>query len=146
MQGARLAFLQDVEHCRLGPGWRLFAERLSAPVAKPLLGKAAMPDTHPYCVGGVGLLGTAAGEQALQSCDTLLILGSSFPYIEHYPKPGSARAVQIDCDSTRIGLRYPVECGLVGDAAATLDALLPLLRQRDETFSRAYPGRDAGVA
>jgi pyruvate dehydrogenase (quinone) len=68
----------------------------------------------------------------LQSCDTLLILGSSFPYIEHYPKPGSARAVQIDCDSTRIGLRYPVECGLVGDAAATLDALLPLLRPRDD--------------
>jgi pyruvate dehydrogenase (quinone) len=113
------------------PGLAAVAERLSAPVAKPLLGKAAMPDTHPHCVGGVGLLGTAAGEQALQSCDTLLILGSSFPYIEHYPKPGSARAVQIDCDSTRIGLRYPVECGLVGDAAATLDALLPLLRQRD---------------
>jgi pyruvate dehydrogenase (quinone) len=108
------------------------AERLCAPVAKPLLGKAAMPDTHPHCMGGVGLLGTTAGEQALQSCDTLLILGSSFPYVEHYPKPGSARAVQIDCDSTRIGLRYPVECGLVGDAAATLDALLPLLRQRDD--------------
>jgi pyruvate dehydrogenase (quinone) len=108
------------------------AERLCAPVAKPLLGKAAMPDTHPHCMGGVGLLGTTAGEEALQSCDTLLILGSSFPYVEHYPKPGSARAVQIDCDSTRIGLRYPVECGLVGDAAATLDALLPLLRQRDD--------------
>jgi pyruvate dehydrogenase (quinone) len=93
------------------------SERLAAPVAKALLGKAALADLHPHCTGGVGLLGTAPSEEALQSCDTLLIVGSSFPYIEHYPKPGNARAVQIDKDSARIGLRYPVECGLVGDAA-----------------------------
>jgi pyruvate dehydrogenase (quinone) len=111
------------------------AEKLAAPVAKALLGKAAMADTHPHCTGGVGLLGTAPSETALQSCDTLLIVGSSFPYIEHYPKPGSAEAVQIDRDAARIGLRYPVEVGLVGDAGPTLRALLPLLEQAsDRTF------------
>jgi pyruvate dehydrogenase (quinone) len=108
------------------------AEKLVAPVAKPLLGKAVMPDTAPYCLGGVGLLGTEPAENALQSCDTLLIVGSAFPYIEHYPKPGRARAVQIDVDGARIGLRYPVECGLVGDAASVLRALLPRLRQRQD--------------
>ena len=108
------------------------AERLAAPVAKALLGKAALPDLHPHCTGGVGLLGTAPSEEALQSCDTLLIVGSSFPYIEHYPMPGGARAVQIDRDSARIGLRYPVECGLVGDAAPTLRALLALLRPNED--------------
>jgi pyruvate dehydrogenase (quinone) len=111
------------------------AETIGAPVAKALLGKGAMPDTHPYCVGGVGLLGTAPSQDALASCDALLIVGSSFPYIEHYPKPGKARAVQIDCDAARIGLRYPVECGLVGDAGPTLQALMPLLRgATDKSF------------
>jgi pyruvate dehydrogenase (quinone) len=114
------------------------SERLAAPAAKALLGKAALADLHPHCTGGVGLLGTAPSEEALQSCDTLLIVGSSFPYIEHYPKPGSARAVQIDKDSARIGLRYPVECGLVGDAAPTLRALLALLRpNEDRSFLEA---------
>ena len=92
------------------------AERLKAPVAKPLLGKASFPDDSPYCVGGVGLLGTRPAQQALESCDTLLIVGSSFPYIEFYPAPGKARCVQIDLDPKRIGLRYPVEVGLVGDS------------------------------
>ena len=108
------------------------AEKLQAPVAKALLGKAAMADDHPHCTGGVGLLGTEPSQAALQSCDTLLIVGSGFPYIEHYPKPGQARAVQIDRDGTRIGLRYPVECGLVGDAAVTLRALVPRLDDRDD--------------
>jgi pyruvate dehydrogenase (quinone) len=119
----------------LGAGAELaaLAEKLAAPVAKALLGKAAIPDIHPHCVGGVGLLGTAAAEEALASCDALLIAGSSFPYIEHYPKPGSARAVQIDHDAARIGLRYPVECGLVGDCSATLRALLPLIQDRSES-------------
>jgi len=108
------------------------AEKLGAPVAKALLGKGAMADTHPHCTGGVGLLGTAASQVALQACDTLLIVGSSFPYIEHYPKPGDARAVQIDRDGARIGLRYPVECGLVGDAGTSLQALLPLLSDKED--------------
>jgi pyruvate dehydrogenase (quinone)/pyruvate oxidase len=108
------------------------AEMLAAPVAKALLGKAALPDTHPHCTGGVGLLGTAPSQEAMSSCDTLLIVGSSFPYVEFYPKPGKARCVQIDIDGERIGLRYPVECGLVGDAARSLAELLPLLKRKQE--------------
>jgi len=108
------------------------AERLAAPVAKPLLGKGVIPDDHPHAIGGVGLLGTRPAQEALEDCDTLLIVGSSFPYIEFYPEPGKARAVQIDLDPARIGLRYPVEAGLVGDCARVLDALLPRLDHRDE--------------
>lgn len=111
------------------------AEILAAPVAKALLGKAALADTHPNCTGGIGLLGTEPSQDALSGCDTLLIVGSSFPYIEFYPKPGQARAVQIDADATRIGLRYPVECGLVGDAARTLRALASRISpHRDKRF------------
>lgn len=103
------------------------AERLGAPVVKPLLGKGALSDLSPYSTGGIGLLGTAPSQEALESCDTLLILGSSFPYIEYYPKPGNARAVQIEIDPKRIGLRYPVEVPLVGDACRILRDLLPRL-------------------
>jgi pyruvate dehydrogenase (quinone) len=108
------------------------AERLAAPVAKALLGKAALPDDHPYSVGGIGLLGTAPAQEAMEGCDTLLIVGSSFPYIEFYPKPDQARAVQIDLDPQRIGSRYPVEAPLVGDTEAVLRELLPLLTQRSD--------------
>jgi pyruvate dehydrogenase (quinone)/pyruvate oxidase len=108
------------------------AERLGAPVAKALLGKAALPDASPYCTGGVGLLGTRPSQEALESCDALLIIGSSFPYIEFYPKPGAARAVQIDVNPQRIGLRYPVECALVGDSGRVLEALLPRLDHRTD--------------
>jgi len=114
------------------------AERLGAPVVKPLLGKAALPDDSPYTTGGTGLLGTAPSQDALENCDTLLIVGSSFPYIEYYPKPGQARAVQIDIDPQRIGLRYPVEAGLVGDTRRVLSALLPLLEHhQDRSFLEA---------
>ena len=107
------------------------ADRLGAPVGMPLLGKGAIPDDSPYAVGGVGMLGTAPAQDALEGCDTLLIVGSSFPYIEYYPRPGDARAVQVDVDAKRIGLRYPVEAGLVGDSRRVLQALLPLLRMRE---------------
>jgi pyruvate dehydrogenase (quinone)/pyruvate oxidase len=111
------------------------AERLGAPVGKALLGKAALPDDSPYATGGVGLIGTRPSQEAFEQCDALLIVGSSFPYIEFYPKPGQARGVQIDRDAARIGLRYPVECPLVGDAAPVLAALLPRLKQRkDRSF------------
>lgn len=114
------------------------AERLSAPIVKALLGKAVVPDDCPYTTGGVGLLGTKASQEALEECDTLLIAGSSFPYIEFYPAPGKARAVQIDIDPTRIGLRYPVEVGVVADCKKSLEALLPLLdRKRDGDFLKA---------
>ena len=108
------------------------AERLGAPVGMPLLGKGAIPDQSPYAVGGVGLLGTAPAQEALARCDTLLIVGSSFPYIEFYPRPGDARAVQIEVDPKRIGLRYPVEAGLVGDSQRILQALLPLVRANED--------------
>jgi pyruvate dehydrogenase (quinone) len=108
------------------------AELLGAPIIKALLGKGVVPDDSPYTTGGIGLLGTSPSEDALKECDTLLIVGSSFPYIEFYPAPGQAKAVQIDADPTRIALRYPVELGLVGDAKNTLAELLPLLKARDD--------------
>ncbi len=111
------------------------AERLGAPVCKALLGKGALPDTSEYSAGGVGLLGTKPAQEALEECDTLLIAGSCFPYIEFYPKPGRAKCVQIDIDPQRIGLRYPAHIGLVGDCARVLSALLPLVQpKQDRTF------------
>jgi pyruvate dehydrogenase (quinone)/pyruvate oxidase len=111
------------------------AEILAAPIIKPLLGKAAVPDDSPYTTGSIGLLGTKPSQQAIEECDTLLMVGTSFPYIEFLPKPGQARGVQIDCNPTRIGLRYPVEVGLVGDSRMTLRKLLPLLdRKQDRHF------------
>lgn len=109
------------------------AERLQAPIGKPLLGKEAVPDDSPYATGGVGLLGTRPSQEAFESCDTLLIVGSSFPYIEFYPKPGQARAVQVELDPKRVGLRCPVEVGLVGDSKRVLCELLPLLKRNDSS-------------
>lgn len=108
------------------------AELLGAPIIKPLLGKAVVPDDHPLTTGGIGLLGTAPSQDVLETCDTLIIAGTSFPYLEFYPKPGQARAVQIDLDAARIGLRYPVEVGLVGHCWDVLRALLPLLKQKPD--------------
>jgi pyruvate dehydrogenase (quinone)/pyruvate oxidase len=113
------------------------AETLGAPIVKALLGKAAVPDDSPYTTGQVGLLGTRPSEDVMEECDTLFMVGTSFPYIEFLPKPGQARGVQLDLDPVRIGLRYPVEVGLVGDAAATLRLLIPLLeRKEDRSFLR----------
>ncbi|HEX3676943.1 MAG TPA: thiamine pyrophosphate-dependent enzyme [Sphingomicrobium sp.] len=107
------------------------AERLQAPIGKPLLGKEAVPDDSPYTTGGVGLLGTKPSQEAFESCDTLLIVGSSFPYVEFYPRPGQARAVQVELDPKRVGLRCPVEVGLVGDSKRVLFELLPLLKRNE---------------
>lgn len=106
------------------------AEKIGAPIVKPLLGKGVVPDDNEYTTGGIGLLGTAPSQDALSECDTLLIAGSSFPYIEFYPKPGQAKTVQIEIDPTRIGLRCPVEVGLVGDCRTVLRALLPMVDKR----------------
>ncbi|HEY2393054.1 MAG TPA: thiamine pyrophosphate-dependent enzyme [Candidatus Angelobacter sp.] len=108
------------------------AEKLGAPIIKALLGKAAVPDDSPFTTGGIGLLGTKPSQEALENCDTLLMVGSSFPYIEFMPKPGKARAIQIDLDPARIGLRYDVEVGLVGDSHRTLEELLPLLNHKED--------------
>lgn len=111
------------------------ADTLAAPIIKAYLGKGAVPDDSPFTTGGIGLLGTRPSEIALEECDTLLMVGTSFPYIEFLPQPGQATGVQIDNDPIRIGLRYPVEVGLAGDSRATLELLLPLLeRKRDRGF------------
>ncbi len=111
------------------------AETVAGPVVKPLLGKAVLPDRSPYTTGGVGLLGTAPSQDALAECDTLIMIGTSFPYMDFLPKPGQAKCVQIDRDSARVGLRHPVDVGLVGDSQATLQQLLPLLeRKTDRSF------------
>jgi pyruvate dehydrogenase (quinone)/pyruvate oxidase len=108
------------------------AELLGAPVGKALLGKASIADDSRYSAGGVGLLGTRPAQEMLETCDTLLIVGSTFPYIEYYPEPGKARAVQIDIDPKKIGIRYPVDAGLVGDSAKVLRALLPHLKRNED--------------
>jgi pyruvate dehydrogenase (quinone) len=108
------------------------AELLGAPIVKPLLGKAAVPDESPYTTGGIGLLGTRPSQEAMEDCDTLLMVGTSFPYIEFLPKPKQARGVQIELDPKKIGLRYPMEVGLVGDSRNTLRELLPLLKRKED--------------
>lgn len=108
------------------------AERLGAGVAKALLGKAAVADDVPFCTGSIGLLGTKASWDLMQDCDTLLMVGSSFPYTEFLPKVGQTRGVQIDIDAGMLGLRYPMEVNLIGDAAATLRALLPMLEEKSD--------------
>jgi pyruvate dehydrogenase (quinone)/pyruvate oxidase len=108
------------------------AELLAAPIVKALLGKAAVPDDSPYTTGGIGLLGTKPSQEALEDCDTLLMVGTSFPYIEFLPKPGQARGVQIELDPKRIGLRYPIEVGLVGDSRSTLRELIPFLHHKED--------------
>ncbi|MFJ8609138.1 thiamine pyrophosphate-requiring protein [Streptomyces sp. NPDC093675] len=103
------------------------ADLLGAGVAKALLGKDALDDDLPYVTGSIGLLGTRPSYEMMQGCDTLLVIGSSFPYTQFLPEFGQARAVQIDIDPHMVGLRYPFEVNLVGDSRETLDRLLPLL-------------------
>ena len=108
------------------------AERLGAGVAKALLGKAAVPDELPFVTGSIGLLGTKPSWDLMTGCDTLLMVGSGFPYSEFLPEEGQARGVQIDIDGRMLSLRYPMELGLVGDSRETLRALLPLLKPRPD--------------
>jgi pyruvate dehydrogenase (quinone)/pyruvate oxidase len=110
------------------------AEILGAPIIKALLGKAAVPDDSPYTTGGIGLLGTEPSQDAIEDCDTLFIIGTSFPYIEFLPEPGSVKCVQIDLDPQRISLRHPADVGLVGDSRGCLRVLIPLLKKHDQAF------------
>ncbi len=107
------------------------AERLGAPIVKALLGKGAVPDDSPLTTGTIGLLGTTPSQEAMEKCDTLLMVGTSFPYLEFLPKPGDAKGVQIELDPKRIGLRYPVEVGLVGDSRRVLRELLSRLERKE---------------
>ena len=108
------------------------AERLGAGIAKPLLGKDSVPDTVPYVTGSIGLLGTRPSYEMMMDCDTLLIVGSNFPYSQFLPEFGQARAIQIDIDGRFIGMRYPTELNIVADAASALRALLPNLQQKSD--------------
>ncbi|HEX5235508.1 MAG TPA: thiamine pyrophosphate-dependent enzyme [Silvibacterium sp.] len=110
------------------------AEILGAPIVKPLLGKAAVPDDSPYTTGGIGLLGTEPSQDVLENCDTLFMVGTSYPYVEFLPKPGSVKCVQIDIDPERISLRYPTDVGLVADSKNCLRALFPLLQKHKKDF------------
>jgi pyruvate dehydrogenase (quinone) len=112
------------------------ADRLGAGCAKALLGKAALPDDLPWVTGSLGLLGTKPSWDLLKGCDTFLMIGSCFPYSEFLPGPGKARGVQIDVNGANLSLRYPMDVNLVGDSAATLAALLPLLKQNTDTAWR----------
>jgi pyruvate dehydrogenase (quinone) len=133
--GRRVAILVGQGALGAGDEVEAVAEKLGAPVIKALLGKAVIADDSPYCTGGIGLLGTLPSQEALEECDTLLMIGTSFPYVEYYPKIGQAKCVQIDVDPSRIGLRYPVDAALVGDAQLALRPLLALLeRQEDRHF------------
>src|SRR2546421_438650 len=111
------------------------ADKLGAPIVKALLGKAVVPDDHPLTTGGLGLLGTTPSQEAMEQADALLIIGSSFPYMEYLPKPDQAKGVQIDDKPDRIGLRYPIDVGLVGDAEPTVAALSRFIeRKTDRSF------------
>jgi pyruvate dehydrogenase (quinone) len=144
--GQRVAMLVGAGALAAGTEVIAMAERLGAGVAKALLGKAVLPDDLPFVTGSIGLLGTAASDELMKHCDTLLMVGSSFPYSEWLPKPGQARAVQIDISPRMLGVRYPNEINLVGDAGQTLRALLPMVqhkadrswRERVEASVRAW--------
>jgi pyruvate dehydrogenase (quinone) len=117
------------------------AERLKAGVAKALLGKAVVPDEYPWVTGSIGLLGTKPSWELMTHCDTLLMIGSGFPYSEFLPKEGDARGVQIDLGADMLSLRYPMEVNLVGDSAETLRMLLPLLDQKtDDAWRKRIEG------
>jgi pyruvate dehydrogenase (quinone)/pyruvate oxidase len=128
--GEKIALLVGAGALGAGDEVEQVADLLGAPIIKALLGKAAVPDDSPFTTGGIGLLGTAPSEDALQTCDTLFMIGTSFPYLEFYPKNGQAKAIQLDIDPMRIGLRYPIDVGLVGDSRATLRHLIPLLQRK----------------
>jgi pyruvate dehydrogenase (quinone) len=137
-QGKRIAILAGRGALGAGSELEYIAEMLGAPVIKAMLGKAAIPDDSPFTTGGLGPFGTWPSYTAIQSCDTLFMVGTSFPYTDYLPRPGQARAIQIDIDSTRIGLRFPVDVGLVGDSQRTLKQLLPLLEHHtDRSFLEA---------
>lgn len=128
--GKKVAILVGAGALQAGSQVQAIAEKLGAGVAKALLGKAVLPDHLPWVTGSIGLLGTEPSLELMNECDTLLMIGSGFPYAEFLPKEGQARGVQIDLAPDMLSLRYPMELNLVGDAADTLDALLPLIEHK----------------
>jgi pyruvate dehydrogenase (quinone) len=142
--GERVAILVGQGAMRAGREVAEVADRLGAGAAKALLGKAALPDDLPWVTGSIGLLGTRPSWELMMGCDTLLMVGSSFPYSEFLPPEGQARGVQIDLDGRMLGIRYPMEVNLVGDSAQTLRALLPLLEHKaDRSWQEKIAGEVA---
>jgi len=135
--GERVAILVGQGARRAADEVEQVADLLGAGVAKALLGKDVLPDDLPYVTGAVGLLGTRASDELMMGCDTLLIVGSSFPYTQFLPDYGQARAVQIDIDGRMVGLRYPMEVNLVGDSRATLRRLIPKLQRKADQSWRS---------
>ena len=142
--GERIVMLVGQGALHAGDEVVAVAELLGSPIVKSLLGKAVVPDDHPFTVGGLGLLGTRPAEEAVDACDTLLMVGTSFPYTAYLPEAGQARCVQIDADPIRAGNRMPTEVPLVGDAKETLAALLPFLRRHEDR--RFLEQAQAGMA
>jgi pyruvate dehydrogenase (quinone) len=136
-EGERVAILAGAGARGAGAELIQVAETLGAGVAKALLGMTVIDDALPFVTGAIGLLGTEPSWNMMNECDTLLVVGSSFPYSEFLPKEGQARGIQIDIDGRLLGMRYPMELNLVGDAKATLAALLPHLLQRKHGDWRA---------
>lgn len=130
--GERVAILIGAGAIRAADEVMEVAELLGAGVAKALLGKAALPDDLPFVTGSIGLLGTEPSDDMMAHCDTLLMVGSSFPYSEFLPKEGQARGVQIDIDAKMLGIRYPMELNLQGDSRETLQTLIPLLERKED--------------
>jgi pyruvate dehydrogenase (quinone) len=129
-EGEKIAILAGAGALRAREELLTLAETLAAPIVKTLPGKAAVPDDSPFTTGGIGLLGTKPSEELMEEIDTLLMVGTNFPYTQHLPAPGKARVAQIEADPSRAGARVPTELPVVGDAKETLSALLPLLKHR----------------
>ena len=134
-EGKKIAILAGRGALHATAELELTADLLGAPIVKALLGRAAVPDDSPYTTGCIGLLGTRPSQEVMENCDTLLMVGTSFPYIEYLPNPKDVKGIQIELDPRRIGLRFPVEVGLIGDSARVLRELLPkLTRKQDRRF------------
>ncbi len=136
--GQRVAILAGVGALHARDELLAVADHLAAPIVKTLPGKAAVPDDHPLTTGGLGLLGTRPSEELMEECDTLLMVGTSFPYTKHLPPPAQVKAVQIDVDPSLLGLRLPLAASVVADAKLALQGLLPLLQRGDRAFLTKY--------
>jgi len=131
-EGKRVAILVGAGAIGAATEVESLAEKLGAGVAKALLGKSVLPDDLPYVTGSIGMLGTKPSWELMDNCDTLLMIGSGFPYAEYLPEPGKARGVQIDIDGGMLSLRYPMDVNLLGDSVATLQELLPLIEYKTD--------------
>jgi pyruvate dehydrogenase (quinone)/pyruvate oxidase len=136
--GRKVAILAGIGARGAGAWVERTADILGAPIVKSLLGKMVVPDDSPYVTGGLGLLGTAPSEELMEECDTLLMLGTNFPYSKFLPEPGQAKVVQVDIEPARVGTRIPTDVPLVGDVGATLPELFPMLNRHGREHLEKY--------